>query len=277
MKNYIKALLDYEKNNGSFDLLCNFIDLQKADLLKSYCDGEINLPSFVLLKKLKEKYVDLARSDDELNSLFENAIDCSKIFYIRILKIISTKNIKFENLFAQQAQPVGQQLINLLINIKFRVKLIRLKRKSLQPSGALRFLEEITILTKPLRTTFSSILYKLSLLQSTNYKYVPIIYFISLLFMSPILLIAGHYFISDLSLMQTIYLNVTFCILITITAILAYPVRRFGKIDINGRDVLAYKYKVFFNNVSNKKMYQVFALQRSNISRQQISQSIDSP
>ena len=71
--------------------------LKQSYLLNLYCDGKINLPSFILLKKLKEKYSDLVRSDEELNSLFETAIECSKIFYSQTLKIIGKENIKFEN------------------------------------------------------------------------------------------------------------------------------------------------------------------------------------
>ncbi len=277
MKLYIKALLDYEKNNNSFELLCNFIALKRSHLLSLYCDGKINLPSFILLKQLKENYSDLTRSDEELNSLFENAIECSKIFYSQTLKIIGTENIKFENLFSQQAQPIGQQLINLLVNIKFRVRLIRFNRKSSKKPGILHILQKITILINRLRTMFNVILYKVSLFQSTNYKYTPIIYVISVLFILSITVVTGHYFISNLSATQTTGLNITFGILIAITSILLYPVRHFGRTDINGKDVLAYKYRVFFNNMSNKKMYQVFVLQDSNISRQKMSQSIDSP
>lgn len=276
MKNYLKALLEYEETNNSFDLLYNFIAFRKSDLINAYCKGEINLPSFILLKKLKEKYGILAKNDKELSSLFESAIKCSKIFYARILKIIVIKDNKFENLFIRQIQPIGQQLINLLINIKFRIRLVRLKQASPKPQGWLRILEKIAILTKPLRTMFSSVLYKLSLFQAANHKYIPFIYITSLLFMTPVLLIVEHYFINDLSI-ETSYINVIFCISVLISAILAYPMKRFGKIDIYGRDVVAYKYRVFFNNMLNKKMYQVFALEHSNISRQQISQGIDSP
>lgn len=277
MKLYIKALLDCEKNNNSFELLCNFITLKQSCLLNLYCDGKINLPSFILLKKLKEKYSDLARSDEELNSLFENAIECSKIFYSQTLKIIGTENIKFENLFSQQAKPIGQQLINLLVNIKFRVRLIRLNRQSPKKPGIMYILQKVTILINYLRTIFNGILYKASLFQSTNYKYTPIIYLTSVLFTLSIILVTVDYFISNLSVIETTGINITFGILIVITAILFYPVRHFGKTDINGKDVIAYKYRVFFNNTSNKKMYQLFVLQDSNISRQKISQSIDSP
>jgi hypothetical protein len=275
MKNYLKALLEYEETNNSLDLLYNFFAFKKSDLINSYCEGEINLPSFILLKRLKEKYSVLTKNDKELDYLFESAIKCSKIFYVRTLKIIVIKDIKFENLFIQQIQPIGQQLINLLINIKFRIRLVRLKQASQKPRGMLRILEKIAIIIKPLRTMFSSILYKLSLFQAANHKYIPFIYITTLLFMTPILLLVEHYFINDLSL-ETSYLNVIFCLSVLISAILAYPMKRFGKMDIYGRDIVAYKYRVFFNNTLNKKMYQVFALEHSNISRQQISQSIDS-
>ncbi len=277
MKLYIKALLDYEKNNDSFELLYNFMTLKQSYLLNLYCDGKINLPSFILLKKLKEKYSDLARSDEELNSLFETAIECSKIFYSQTLKIIGTENIKFENLFSQQARPIGQQLINLLVSIKFRIKLIKLNSNPPKKPEILHILQKVSIFINYLRTILNGVLYKVSLLQSTNYKYTPIIYFISVLLILSTMLVTLHYFISSLSTIQTTGLDIMFGILIAIIAILFYPVRHFGKTDINGKDILAYKYRVFFNNTSDKKMYQLFALPDSNISRQKISQSIDSP
>jgi len=276
MKHYIKVLLDYEESNNSFDLLCNFIALRKSDLLDSYCTGKINLPSFILLKKLKTKYIDLANSDEELNALLEKAISCSKIFYTRTLKIISAEGNKFDNLFSKQVQPIGQQLINVLINIKFRVRLIRLNRVSPKQIGVMRIIEKIKALIAPPRIALNSILYKLSLFQTAHTKYTNIIYIISILCMLFILLIANNYLINDLPVIQTTGLNITFCILITVSSILFYPFRHFSKIDINGQDIIAYKYRLFFNNTSNKKMYRIFALEHSNISRQQISPSIDS-
>lgn len=259
MKPYIKALVDCEESNNSFELLCNFIVLGKSDLLDSYCNGKINLPSFILLKKLKAKYIDLACSDGELNILFEKAISCSRIFYSRTLELITTQEgIKFDNLFSKKVQPIGQQLINVLINIKFRVRLIRLNRMSPKPTGVMRsIIQKIMSLIVSLRIVLNFILYKLSLFHTATIKYTNIVYIIGLLF---ILLIANSYLINDLPAIETTWLNIALCILITISSMLFYPFRHFTRTDINGHDVIAYKYRLFFNNSSNKKIYKVFVL-----------------
>ena len=77
MKNYLEGLQEYENNNNSFDLLCNFIAVKNSNLIKLYCDGKIHLPSFILLKNLRLKFTDLVNEDKELKILFSNAIKCS--------------------------------------------------------------------------------------------------------------------------------------------------------------------------------------------------------
>ena len=205
MKHYIKALVDCEESNNSFSLLCNFIVLGKSDLLDSYCNGKINLPSFILLKKLKAKYIDMARSDEELNALFEKAISCSRVFYSRTLKLIETQEgIKFDNLFSKKVQPIGQHLINVLINIKFRVRLIRLNRMSPKPRGLMgSIIQKIVSLIMPVRLVLNSSLYKLSLFHTATIKYTNIVYIMGLLFMMFILFIANNYLINDLPPIET--------------------------------------------------------------------------
>ena len=262
MKRYIKALLDYEESNNNFILLCNFIVLGKSDLLDLYCTGKLNLPSFILLKKLKAKYTDLVHSDEELNVLFEKAINCSRVFYTRTLKLIETQEgMKFDNLFARKVQPIGQKLINVLINIKFRVRLIRLNRMSPKPTGVMRnIIQKFMSFVVPLKIAFNSLLYKLSLFHTATIKYTNIVYIMGLLFMMFILFIANNYLINDLPPIETTWFNIAFCILITISSMLFYPFRNFTRTDINGKDVIAYKYRLLFNNSSNKKIYKVFVL-----------------
>ena len=92
MKNYLGALQEYENSNNSFGLLCNFIAVKNSNLIKLYCDGEMHLPSFILLKKLQMKFLDLIDEDEELKMLFANAIKCSKLFYVQTIEIIKDTN-----------------------------------------------------------------------------------------------------------------------------------------------------------------------------------------
>ena len=125
MKSYFKALLEHEENHDSLDLLYKFIVIKNSDLSQKYCDGRAHLPSFFLLKKLRDKFTHLVEKDTELELLFANAIKCSKLFYAKTIKIIKSTDKQenlFESLFEQEIHPLGQQLINLLVNIKYRIK-----------------------------------------------------------------------------------------------------------------------------------------------------------
>ena len=71
-------------------------------------------------------------------------------------------------------------------------------------------------------------------------------------------------------------LNFVYCAIITVLATLTYPACHFGLIDIDGTNIVAYTYQVFFNNLSNQKMYKIFTLQQTNDTRQAKSVSIES-
>jgi hypothetical protein len=203
-----------------------------------------------LLKKYKAKYIDLATSDEELNGLPEKSIS----FYGRTLKLIETqKAIKFDNLFSKKVQPIGQHLINVLINIKFRVWLIRLNRMSPKPAGLMQIIiQELMYLKIPVRIALNSCMYKISLFHTATIKYTYIVYIMGLLFFLLFLLIADNYLINDLPGNEITWLNFAMCIMITISSLLFYPFGNFTRTKINGQDVIAYKYRFFFNNASNK-------------------------
>ena len=70
MKQYLKALREYEKSNYRFEQLCQYLSQRNSSLIKQYRDGAINLPSFIMIKKLHNKYFTLCAQDNELNNLF---------------------------------------------------------------------------------------------------------------------------------------------------------------------------------------------------------------
>jgi hypothetical protein len=89
MKNYLEALQEYENSNNSFNLLCNFIAVKNSDLIKLYCDGKMHLPSFILLKKLYIKFLDLINEDKELENAFYK---CHKM--LQVILCTNYKNYK---------------------------------------------------------------------------------------------------------------------------------------------------------------------------------------
>jgi hypothetical protein len=62
---------------------------------------------------------------------------------------------------------------------------------------------------------------------------------------------------------------------IIVAAIIIYPIGDFGKIDISGTNVVAYKYKLFFNNHANLKMLNVFITQPSGSAGQSSLSKVD--
>jgi len=279
MKHYLEALLDYENSNNSFDLLCNFIAVKNTNLIKLYCCGRIHLPSFILLKNLHKKFEDLTNEDDELNLLFSNAIKCSKLFYLQTINSIKKTNSSeqsFEHLFNQQSQPLGQRLINLLVNIKYRIRVVRLKRQFPKKEGMLKIVSICANIISPIYSIVHDAIYKIRLLQSTHNSLSRKIYYLAVILTLLSFWFIGSKLIQDLSLVEMFLLNFVYCAIITVLATLTYPACHFGLIDIDGTNIVAYTYQVFFNNLSNQKMYKIFTLQQTNDTRQAKSVSIES-
>ncbi|GAB4169686.1 MAG: hypothetical protein Tsb006_7610 [Rickettsiaceae bacterium] len=275
MKHYLKALQEYEENNNCFKLLCDFMSLKRSDLIDLYCDGKLNLPSFILLKRLKEKYAELLIIDSELNALFTSAITYSKLFYSKAVTVIrnsSADSAELESLFAKQAQPAGQKLVDLLLHIKSRIRTAKLKCKK-EKNISNQMISKRRITSTYTFKLLSHVFYKTNIFLSTNYKFTKILYGIVLL---SILWVINTYLMTNILPLYTAFFNITYCLSMVVVLSLICPAWTFGKTDIHGRNVVAYKYRVFFNNISNKKMYYVFAMQNSNITRQNLGQSIDS-
>lgn len=265
MKSYLKALCEYEEHNNCFELLYCFFSTKNSDLPTRYCEGKVNLPSFILLKKLKERYADLISIDQELNYLFTEAVLYSKLFYNRTVKIIKNPDSSssiIEKLFTRDVQPIGQKLINILVHIKSRIRLARLKRKKNYVNGTQTLNANTALnyninLIETLKNSLDVIFYKIDLFLSLNEKFAKLLY----LFIFFCTLVSVNSYLSQfLTRPLFIFFNIICCLSVLILINLVFPVRSFGKLDIYGKNIVAYKYRVFFNNISNKKMYYLFSL-----------------
>lgn len=281
MRNCLRALQEYEANNNSFDLLCSFIGTKNSDLIDLYCSGKLHLPSFMLLKKFRLKFIDLVKEDEELNVLFINVIKCSKLFYAQTIHCINQTNRSdksFERLFTKHSQPLGQRLISLLLNIKYRVRIARLKRqKELTTQGMFKAISWLSRCVAPIFYVIHDCAYKIRLLQSAHSTLSRKIYYVAV-----VMTILGFWAtnstaIEHFSPIAIALINCAFCAIITALATLAYPVYDFELIDIDGKNIIAYKYQAFFNSLSNGKMYKIFKLQYANDTRQIEDLPIDSP
>lgn len=279
MKQYLKALQEYEKNNNRFDLLCQYMALKNSNLVKNYRDGAVNLPSFMLIKKLHTKYFELSSQDEELNNLFLNAIECSKLFYARTMTLIKLSNNKGENFeltFSKEAQPLGQRLIHLLVNIKFRIRIVRLKRQFKSKDEFSQIISKLSVITNPAICWVNNLIYKASLIQSTHHRLTKKLYHVTVITAILALILMNTLLPEHSSLSIIITTNALLCLLLGTAAVIMHPGGDFGKIDISGKNIVAYKYRVFFNNLSNKKIHNIFTMQHSHEPRHIQSQSIES-
>ena len=190
---------------------------------------------------------------------------------------MSNSEEKFEYTFVQKSQPLGQQLINLLLNIKYRIRMVRLRRQSPKKEGMMmQLVDRLTTLTTPLFNTVNNFVYKIKLIQSTHNSLTRKLYYLIVIMALIGFWAVNSLFLNDISAISTTLINFVFCIAITVIAVAIHPVRHFGRIDITGRNIVAYKYKVFFNNLSNRKMYNIFTLQNKNDSGHTDGQGVES-
>lgn len=279
MKQYLKALQEYEAGNDRFSQLCHYMSVRNSSLIKQYRDGVVNLPSFIMIKKLHNKYADLCSQDEELNNLFLNATECSKLFYARTTDLIKSSKRngeEFETSFGRVAQPLGQRLINLLVNIKFRIRVARYKRQVKPDNEISKIFLRLSAITEPINCWVNNIIYKASLIQSTHHRLTKKLYYgvVALAILSLILM--NSLFYQKFSLTAIVVANTLLCILLGTAAVIMHPGGDFGKIDISGKNIVAYKYRVFFNNISNKNIHNIFTMQHAYEPGHKLSQNIES-
>lgn len=279
MKRYLRALQEYEESNDRLNMLCNYMAVRNSTLIKQYRDGVINLPSFMLLKKLHNKYLDLSLQDEELNNLFSNAIECSKLFYSRTMDLIGRskrKREKFETVFSEEAQPLGQRLIHLLISIKFRIRVARLNRKSQVNNDFGKVFNKISEFINSTICWINNTLYKASLIQSAYHRLTKKLYYVVIVTSILTLLLTNSLLSNQISSFLAMVINISLCVLLAVAALIMHPSGNFEKIDISGKNIVAYKYQVFFNSLSNKKMHNIFTMQHAYGSGHEFKQSIES-
>jgi hypothetical protein len=280
IRNYLRALESYEKVNDCFVLLCDYFTEKKSNLSKLYCSGQVYLPSFMMLKKIHFEYMEYSMEDPELNKLFNSSIHCSKLFYSKLAKLIidsENSNNDFEKQFELRIQPLGQQLVNLITNIKYRIKFIESERTPKKKAKLVTLVKNIYVVGKIIYGFFSNIMYKMTVIRSTRPTFAKGLYYtlitaIIILFWAINFLLFRHL----IPPIASAFLNVVSGILVIVIAIITYPIGDFGKIDISGKNIVAYKYKLFFNNHTNLRMLHVFTIDNSVIPRQSANSKVES-
>lgn len=278
MKRHLKALQEYETSNDRFNQLFHYMNVRNSSFIKQYREGAINLPSFIMIKKLHSKYSDLCNQDEELNNLFLNATKCSKLFYAKTISLIKkhgTNGKNFEMDFKRVSQPLGQRLINLLINIKFRIKIARFRRQRKHNNDINKIFHKLSSFTEPINCWINNVIYKTSLIQSAHHELAKKIYYLVIAFSIMSLAVMNSLFYKQLSFSSIVALDALLCFILGIAAIIMHPGGDFEKIDISGKNMIAYKYRTFFNNISNTKMHNIFIIQHAQESGHKLNQKVE--
>lgn len=267
MRRHLKILRKYEEDNSRLEKLCDYIENKTSSLVKQYRDGSVNLPSFILIKQLQARYRDLCTSDKELDDLFAKAVNCSKLFYSRLVSAIesSQDDLKFfEKEFNRKIQPLGQKLINFLVNIKFRIRFLNSRLKHDPAKNKIsNIFKKLFIIPKTLSRASSNALYSLIVFRSKKYHLVKRLYYTAILLSSVSLFMLNFMIKSNLSSKALFLLDTLLIALIAFASAAFYPGGDFNKIDIHGKNLVAHKYKLFFSRDYDKKILDIFALQNA--------------
>lgn len=268
LKDYLVSIKKLEEEQKRYSQLVEYFIDNNSNLLVNFCEGEVFLPSFMVLKKLKNKYSKLCVIDNELNNLFDMVIHCSKIFYLKSIKLVKRDSIKFnynyERKFEKKVQPIGQRLINLLANIKYRIKVVRSRNYKLKNSEQNIIFFFVRKLSSPICTAINQLKYKITLKTSSSPSMMRGFYYMMILTVIMMFWMYDYFVLDDIPLMQSMFLCIIFGVVVVLIAIASYPMGDFGKKDISGKNIVAYKYKVLLNNINNTKLVKVFTLQNSN-------------
>jgi hypothetical protein len=228
----------------------------------------------MLLKKVRDAQSDLLLCDEELKSLFTKAVLYSKLFYLKTITLIQTKNIscsQFEKYFSVHAQPIGQSLIEVIMKIKLRIKIAKIKAQNKKTANTSIFSNFKITKNSFINLFVRDIFFKVNILPFANYKLAKLL---KLILALACLWLINSYLIYNVSSSYKLFLNILYCLSIGAIITLLNPVKKFGNIDIYGKNIVAYRYQIFFNSISNKKVYYIYALQNSNTGRHEPSQSI---
>lgn len=265
---YLYILSEYEEENKMLSLLRDYLIGCKSNLIKLYSSGEVYLPSAILFDKLFLELECFIKKNNKIADAISEAKQNSQRFYSRLIRLITESkhfNVDFEAEFQNKIQIFGQKVINCLKHIKNQIHIFKLQRNCTMEheniyTSHIRYLKKNNVLKK----NYIKFISQLSILSLNDYKATQKILYITIITLLTSLLIINFVLVYDKYSILGIVINVILGISLALFAIYTYPVGEFGFIDISGRNLVAYKYKVFFNYYYNNKMIKVFDMQNAN-------------
>jgi len=257
-KQFLSALLETEQKQNAYGTLKNYFTNNSAKfVIKLYCEGEKILPTFPLLKKLSLQWT--IYGDFELNKLFHKAIKYSKAYYNSLYELIQEKNTlaNFTKTFENKVQPLGQKLINIIISLRNRVKIVTQQlaygltiEKKILPNFRQKF--------HKLR---DHLIYKLNVCKAKYAHIARLLYFFLVGIAVSGLSLANFLYNFHPSTLISVLINACLGLFIIIISILLYPFEEFEQRDISGQNLLALRYKALYFNMFNNNLKQIVDIQ----------------
>lgn len=247
MKKYLQAIQDYERNQKLYQRLQQYLSGGSMSLIKQFREGGVNLPSASLLKKLYQKYIDFCLLDRGLDDLFSKIVICAKLFYFKTINLSKNKTLsrkQFEKKFAIFIQPLGQKIINYLLAMRLRIKLI------LKNNHILVNTSNDKQKLKLVKSFSNQLVHRLSLSQIQHKSVIYYGYYSLFIIIFAAIIVLNYLLANLLSQEIRIMFDLFIFGILAIFAVITYPSNNFGKIDISGKNITAYRYKLFFNNLT---------------------------
>lgn len=257
IKRCLALVEKFEDDHNSLELLVNYLNNQN-NLINSYYNGSVLLPSPQILLKLQEFFGRDIRSNLVLECLLEESIKTSKHFYSK-LSILLTKHNKRHNKsfvddFEKETNEIGQRLICLLKCLKYKLTFLGIKvvlpknyvssyittqlanNRQVNYNLANSYRLVVNLITVASGTLYN-FLYKFYLLQALNHKFMKYCYYTAML-------LSLLFTILFLGIHKSITIYLISVITIALSIILC-PIRDFGRTNILGKNEVADSYKSY--------------------------------
>lgn len=254
-KNYLKIIQASEDKSDAFTEVLKYLLTNNNILLHNYYQGTSALPSFMLLKKLRNQlaYKSLLKTDIALNKYFDTIIILAKKFYYNLIRILhehKTNTREFANHFEISAQPFGEQIINILISIKYEIRSLGIYSKvdSIITNSLFnnKWFDSIYKKTATIKS-------RVFALRSISSQVIDRLYIFSIIIIIVGAFLLHHKFDSWASkTYYSLYIDLMIGLSIIIAAISLYPFNSFGSVDIFGKNRVIYQYKMLFKTIKHR-------------------------
>ncbi|KAF8818665.1 hypothetical protein [Rickettsia endosymbiont of Cardiosporidium cionae] len=260
MERYIAAIHKKEIQSGMRKVVREYIFNKNSDLLRTYCDGKNYLPSFVLLKQIKEKLKFFVLHDTILGKLVNQSIKLSEKFYYNLINLNDKpshiRGVISNNNHIEQLQKYGQDLLYTLVMIKQRLKIIKITLRIQNSKTQGKILKNQSKINHLVKYFTIILYYKISELQFIYPFLINIAYNLMILCMMSAISLIIYYTLFHLIHTAFLLLISLICnTLIVIASMIYSPIYNFDNKDIFGNNIAIHKHFIFVNNYVKRHLF----------------------